>query len=495
MTLPEALYRAEQTRELDRIAINTAGIASGELMARAGQAAFDLLRFRWPRARTVVVVCGAGNNAGDGYVLARLAVAAGLTPQVLAVADPAKLKGDAQAAHAAYVAAGGTVTAYQPEHTPDADVVVDAILGTGLERAVSGQWQAAIAAINRQPAPVLAIDIPSGLSADTGAIMGTAVVADVTISFIGLKPGLLTGRGVDCAGEVVFHDLAVPAAVYAQVPVNARRLSRQALQGLLPARRPSSHKSEQGRVVAIGGAPGTAGAIVLAGSAACHAGAGLVCLGTDPGHASALISNRPELMSRGLADYRAARELLAWGAVAVIGPGLGQGKWAQQLFQAAVDSRLPLVVDADGLNLLAGEPLRRDNWLLTPHPGEAARLLQSTTDEVERDRPAAVSAISERYGGVCVLKGAGSLIAGAGIDRLALCNHGNAGMAVAGTGDILSGVLAALIGQGLAVADAARLGVWVHALAGDRWRQQQGERGMLASELLPLIRQQLNLLA
>ena len=492
MGLPEALYRASETRELDRIAIETSGIPGLTLMERAGQAGFDLLRIRWPRSCDITVVCGRGNNGGDGYIVARLVHEAGLNPQVITVSEPGDLKGDARTAYETYRDTGGEIVRFAPDNFPRADMIVDAVFGTGLERELDGVWYAAIEAINQQQTVVLSLDVPSGLNADTGAIMGAAVTATATLSFIGLNVGLLTGSGPDVSGEVMFADLGVPKDVYGQVKPAAIRLSSQRLRGILPARRPSTHKGANGRVLVFGGAPGMAGAARLAGEAAYRAGAGMVSIGTHPDHAGSLHIDRPELMCHAVADQRSASQLTAWGEVLLVGPGLGQTAWGRELFLAALDTELPLVVDADGLNLLAEEPTHKDHWLLTPHPGEAARLLQTSVAEIQRDRLAAARTISDRYGGVCVLKGAGTVIAVADDELVSLCHRGNAGMAVAGMGDILSGLLAALVGQGLSLYNAARLGVWVHAAAGDQVRDRQGEIGMLASDLLPAVRDCLN---
>ncbi len=236
-TLPASLYGAEQVRALDRVAIEETGIPGGTLMERAGAAAFRLLNRLWGRARTVTILCGTGNNGGDGFVVARLAHEAGLKVQVLQLGDPERLQGDARAAADAYLSAGGETAPFEqlPERT---DVIVDAVLGTGLEREVSGSWGEALAAVNRHPAPVLALDIPSGLHADTGRVLGSAVRADATITFIGLKQGLFTGEGPEQCGRISFNDLQVPAEVYAQVSPTARRIDWCQLAARLPRRRP-----------------------------------------------------------------------------------------------------------------------------------------------------------------------------------------------------------------------------------------------------------------
>lgn len=489
--LPIPLYSAAQVRELDRRAIEGQGIAGAELMERAGAAVLEALRVRFPRARRFAIACGPGNNGGDGYVLARLARAAGLEVQLLALGRAPSV-GDAAAMRQRAEAAGAGARAFAPALLAGADVVVDALLGTGLARGLEGEWRSAIAAINACGLPVVAVDIPSGLNCDTGAVMGAAVRARVTVTFIGLKAGLFTADGPDHAGEVLFDALGVPAAVYEGAGASAHRLAPANLGSLLAPRRRNAHKGSFGHVLVVGGGPGMAGAARLCGEAALRAGAGLVTAAVHPMNAATVNAARPEMLAFGVAGARELEPLLARASVVALGPGLARDAWSRSVWRAALASRLPLVVDADALNLLAEDPVRREGWVLTPHPGEAARLLQCTSAEVQRDRFAAARALAERFGGVCVLKGAGTLIGAA--DAMWLCDRGNPGMASGGTGDVLTGVVASLRAQGLAALEAARLGVWVHAGAGDD-AAAEGEAGLIASDLYPHIRRRLNGLA
>ncbi len=488
--LPFALYRAAEVRELDRIAIQDRGIPGYTLMSRAGAAAFAALRQHWPEARRVVAVCGGGNNGGDGYVVARLACQAGLEARALYLSDPEKLKGDALTAFEDARAAGVPVQPFAVAGLAGADVIVDAILGTGLERTVAGAWAEAIAAINEYSAAILAIDIPSGLHADRGAILGCAIRAELTVTFIGLKQGLFTGQGLGCCGEVLFDDLEVPADIYAEVPSACRRYAGEDLGELLSRRPRSAHKGHNGHVLVLGGDHGMGGAARLAAEAAARCGAGLVSVATRPAHAAAQAAVRPELMFRGVEAGAELAPLLSRATVVAVGPGLGRSEWGRALLHTALDGGLPLVLDADALNLLAADPVRRDAWVLTPHPGEAARLLGTMVAEVEADRFRAVKHRAERYGGVCVLKGAGSLIA-APQGGLSLCDVGNPGMGSGGMGDVLTGVIAGLIAQGVSLEAAARSGVYIHGRAADL-AAQAGERGLLAMDLLPFLRRLVN---
>jgi len=488
--LPNALYRAEQVRELDRTAIEEHGIPGAELMERAGRAAYRLLRQGWPDARVISIVCGIGNNGGDGYVVARHARTDGLEVRVLQLGDPQRLRGDALTMATRFQEAGGSIAPFRglPEAT---ELIVDAVLGTGLERAVAGEWAQAIAAINRHPAPVLAIDIPSGLHSDLGRILGTAVRAEATISFIGLKQGMFTGSGPDCCGDVHFDALQVPAAVYARQILSAHRLDRTLLDGLLARRPRSANKGSFGHVLVVGGARGYSGAARLAGEGALYTGAGLVTIATHPDHAAYLNLSRPELMCLGVEEPTELEPVLERTTVIAVGPGLGKDSWGKGLLARVLATGHPLVVDADALNLLAAAPALRGDWVLTPHPGEAARLLGTETGAVQADRFGSVRRLRDRFGGVVVLKGAGTLVLGPSHKPLEVCTGGNPGMATAGTGDVLTGMIAALVAQGLDLEDAAAAGVCLHAAAGDA-AAEGGERGLLASDLLTRIRPLIN---
>ncbi|MEE2729818.1 MAG: NAD(P)H-hydrate dehydratase [Pseudomonadota bacterium] len=511
--LPAALYRAAQVRELDRIAIEEHGIPGFELMSRAGQAAFDLLRDRWPQARRLCVFCGVGNNGGDGYVIAALAEKAGFEAHVVQVGASDRIQGDALTAWQRAEAEGASFEAFDPQGGNEegsagmyhGDVIVDALLGTGLSGDVRGDYQAAIDAINRSGCPVLAVDIPSGLCADTGRVLGRAVVADCSISFIGLKQGLLSGQAPDFVGDLYFASLDVPAQVQSALSPSSALIGAAQIRRWLPPRSRLSHKGNHGHVLVIGGDLGMGGAAVMAAEAAGRAGAGLISVVTRPEHISAVLGRRPECMVLGVgADSPDIRSSLEKADVLVVGPGIGQHTWGQSLLKQALATELPMVLDADGLNLLASwqqdlQLARRGNWVLTPHPGEAARLLGISTEEVAWDRFATVQRLQQQFGGAVVLKGAGSLVAAApgtesGEENAALwvCRSGNPGMATGGMGDVLSGVIGGLLAQGLNLEQAAAAGVQIHATAGDRAVEQAGQRGLLATDLMPYIRRLVN---
>lgn len=487
---PERLYSTAQVRELEQIAIRQHGVSESVLMQRAGGAAWQILRQRWPDGQRILVLAGSGNNAGDGYVLAQHAHAAGCQVSVLNAADTSRFKGAAAGARDLYLQKGGREQAFSGELPETADVLVDALLGTGLDRVLTGAMLAAVECLNRSDHPVLSLDIPSGLHADTGALMGAAVDADATVTFIALKPGLLTGAGPRCCGELSFSALEIPVEWSAGLSPQVRRLLPA--DAKLPKRMREAHKGTFGHVLVIGGDHGMGGAVRLTAEAALRSGAGLVSVATRATHVPALLTGLPEVMVHAVETGRDLDALLERASVVAIGPGLGHGEWGQGLFKQALTTRLPLILDADALNLLAHSPTRRDDWVLTPHPGEAARLLETEAAHVQADRFLALQQLLDRYGGTVVLKGAGSLVGTTG-ELTTVCTQGNPGMAAPGMGDALTGIVAALRAQGLMPFRAACAGVYLHACAGDR-AALKGERGMLARDLIGELRGLVNLL-
>jgi len=508
--LPRDLYQAAAVQQLDRLAIDTFGIEGFSLMQRAARACFAALLEHWPEARRLQVFAGAGNNAGDGYAIAALAAEQGLKSEIVFLSSPDRLSGDAAKAYALARKKDVQLVAfndyYQQPECDSSTVLVDALLGTGLDRKVTGDYAAAISLINATNKPVLAVDIPSGLHANTGEPLGCAVHADITVTFIGMKQGLLTGSAPNYTGKLFFSDLGVPPEVYLHADAATPRVKRVdigSVRDFITPRAPAAHKGTFGHVVVVGGEHGYGGAVLMAAEAAQRSGAGLVSVITRSEHRAGMLARRPELMVSGTEDegFNAA-ELLAKATVIVVGPGLGLGRWGEDLLQCSLATQMaqqtPLVIDADGLNLLADRDngqtgLKRETWILTPHPGEAARLLNTSLDMVKADRFAVVAAMQQKWGGTCLLKGSGSLIRSSfAMDTTLLCDEGNAGMASGGMGDVLAGITAALVAQGLPNDQALQCAVCVHGEAADLAAAESGQRGMLATDLLPLIRQLLN---
>lgn len=481
-------YSAAEAYAVDAAAI-ASGIPSIQLMKRAGRAAFDLIRERFADVVLVSIYTGGGNNGGDGYVLAGLLAQRKLPVQVIALVEPDELTGDARLAYEFAVQEGVSVN--PPTAAPVDGIIVDALLGIGLRGPVREDYAASIEQINTSGLPVIALDIPSGLQADTGAVSGPVVQAHITLTFIGVKQGLLTGRGPAVCGELVLANLDVPGSAYAVVNPSVERLHLNSLLPLLAPRAADAHKGDFGHVMVIGGDTGFGGAALMAAEAAARTGAGLVSIATRPEHVAAILARRPEIMACGVVSGQELEPLLARPTVLVVGPGLGRSPWSEQMLQQAVKTGLPLVLDADALNILAAGRVvpagtLRDNWLLTPHPAEAARLLGQTTAEVQADRFAAARAIQSRYNASVILKGAGSLVASA-TGPIGIVTDGNPGMATGGMGDVLCGILGGLIAQGLSLADAARLGAVVHACAADLAADEHGQRSLLATDLIPYL--------
>jgi hydroxyethylthiazole kinase-like uncharacterized protein yjeF len=490
-----SIYLAQQVRELDRITIEEKGIPGIKLMRSAAQACVDVLLERAPSPGKVSVLCGSGNNAGDGFIIAGLLANRGIEVTVGLVGEVPSAQTDAGKAYG-YCREAGVEIHTAELSLQDSAFVVDALLGTGLIGPVRPEYQQVISAVNLHNCIVLAVDLPSGLCADTGNILGTCIKADMTVTFIGRKLGLLTNDGPEVVGELNFADLSVPASVFDAIEPSAQMLSYEDQIRKLSIRNRNAHKMNHGHVLVVGGDQGMAGAVAMAAEAAMYSGAGLVSVATHPTSVSALVARRPEVMTKSVTTSDELKVLMNRATVVVLGPGLGSdglggdSTWGSELFDIVLESELPMIIDADGLTRLSRlpqQPTRRDNWILTPHPGEARNLLGKN---VQVNRLASVKQLQEKYGGVCLLKGAGTLIASR--HDVWLCPYGNPGMSVAGMGDVLSGIIGGLVAQGLDMNDAACLGVIVHSLAADNITARQGERGLLATQLLPEIRKLLN---
>ncbi len=488
------LYDVDALRMLEARGSATFAGDSFVLMSRAGEAAWRCILAHWPRARRILVACGPGNNGGDGYVLARHAHASGREVHVLRL--DGHLPGTPMAKRACddYVASGGHMleTADLQGALADADLIVDALFGIGLSRAPDAATSALIDAINAQPAPILALDVPSGVDAGTASVPGAAINATRTLQFIAAHRGLSTGAALDHVGALELARLQLTSAIFEGVEASAYTCSVDALQALLPLRARNSHKGNNGHVLCIGGEHGGGGAVMLTADAALRCGAGLVSVATRSEHVPALLSHRPEIMGHAVGSGDDLQAVLARADVVAIGPGLGQTAWSRGLFDAVMVFKKPRVVDADALNLLAQAPrVLAPTDVLTPHPGEAARLLECDTAKIQRDRFAAAHALCERFGAQVVLKGAGTIIASPGKLPVVIA-AGNPGMAVGGMGDLLTGVVAAMLAQGLSPNDAATAGALLHGSAGDAAAGEDGERGLLPSDLLPWLRRLAN---
>lgn len=489
ISIPHSIWPADDLRRAEKEAADSLGITLYELMLRAGEAAFSVARETCPGAKHWLILCGHGNNGGDGYVVARLAVAAGLCVTLLAIESEKPLPEEASEAREAWLNAGGEIHAADIIWPEGIDLIVDGLLGTGLRQAPRETIATLIDKANAHPAPVIALDIPSGLIAQTGATPGAVINAKLTVTFIALKPGLLTGKARDVVGKLHYHALGLESWIAGQEPPISR-LDANQLEAWLPPRRPTSNKGDHGKLVIIGGDHGTAGAIRMTGEAALRAGAGLVRVLTRIENIPPIITARPELMAHELTP-ESLDASLEWADVVVIGPGLGQQAWGKKALQKVENCRKSMLWDADALNLLAINPDKRHNRILTPHPGEAARLLSCSVAEIENDRLLSAQRLVKRYGGVAVLKGAGTIVA-CESGALSIIDAGNAGMASGGMGDVLSGIIGALLGQQYNPYEAASVGCVVHGAAADKLAARYGTRGMLATDLFDTLRRVVN---
>ncbi|MCL7744597.1 NAD(P)H-hydrate dehydratase [Guyparkeria hydrothermalis] len=470
------------------------GVDAYGLMERAGEAAFLELRRRWPEAGRLAVLIGPGQNGGDGLVIARLAHQAGLDVSLLGWQQP-EFHGSAAHAWAALREALPAIeVAVAPEAVASAferaEVVVDALFGVGLSRPIAGDAAEFLERVGdeldglRQCPGVLAVDLPSGVNADTGALDPLTLTADVTVTFLGIKRGLTTGPALAACGERVLAELGHPVSERAGgVPLLPGGLR-------LAARPRDGHKGSFGTVLIVAGNRGMPGAARLAAEGALRVGAGKVIVATHPAHAATLNIGRPELIVHGIENARDLLRLAGEATAVVVGPGLGRDRWAVEAWRALRDCPLPLVVDADALRLLGPQSLEGREAIVTPHPGEAAAMLECGATDINADRLRSARALSERFGCAVVLKGAGTVLTGG--ERLAVCQRGTAALATAGSGDVLAGVLGAFVGMGMARFTAMEAAVCVHAEAGEIEAERHGEWGMAAGELGDSIRAVVN---
>ena len=480
-----------------------AGSSPWTLMRRAATATWRLLQQRWPEAQSLTVLAGGGNNGGDGRVLAALAAQDGWTVKLVECGDSARLPADSAAARArawaAEMAAAGKIEVRAAGDwrgaEDDSDLCADALLGTGLKGAVRPEQRAVLEQLRLVRHPVVALDIPSGLAADTGAALGPVPKAAATVTFIAPKPGLFTGAGREHCGAIHLAGLEVdtqaPPVRDSDADSGCALLCSGSLRPSLPPVAAHAHKGQLGHLLVAGGDAGMGGAVLLAAEAALRSGAGLVSAALDASALPALLARCPEVMARAPVNGQDLQPMLAAAQVVVLGPGLGTGARAQQFVQRTLmrsgDGPCGLVVDAGALRLLAERPDWRaqlpPDTVLTPHPGEAAAWLGCTSEDVQGDRFAAVRELSAATGAVVALKGSGTLVAASG-RLLGLCPSGNSGMATAGSGDVLAGLVGALLARGMEPAPATTLAVAIHAEAGDRAANLLGQSGLTASRLL-----------
>ena len=487
IVIQDALYNAKSVRELDRLAIEQMAIPSIVLMKRAARAAFDELLEAWGKPAIITVFCGSGNNAGDGYIVAALAAEKGFATRVVELAAIEKLSTDAALARDYSEKAGVGLQAFDAGIELYEGVIVDALLGTGFQTPMREQYADAINCINNAALPTLSIDLPSGLCSDTGSAADVAVKADISVTFIAAKQGMFSGRGPALCGEIIYHSLNIDEQLFEQQPCSAELMNLDDLLEWYPDPDADAYKNQFGHAMVIGGDHGYGGAALMAAETALRTGAGLVSVATRPEHVAAILARQPEIMASGIISGQELEPLLDKPTVLVVGPGLGRSPWSEQLLQKAVATGLPMVLDADALNIIAeGRVVPKPDgsrWIMTPHPAEAARLLNMTVAEVQADRFSAVRELQKKFNAVVVLKGAGTLIAIADNDKIMVCPYGNPSMATAGMGDMLSGIIGGLLAQGLELSQAAQLGCCLHSAAADIAVEERGARGLVATDI------------
>jgi len=495
-SLPEELYSADAVRAIDHYVIDQQGVDGFELMQAAAASAFRRLVRCWPEPSSILVLCGAGNNGGDGYLIAANARRHGIDVLCVAVAPTEKLTGDARKAWQKAVADDVEIREVHAEAGIPPDIpfdrtglIVDAMLGTGVTGAPRQPFADFIERCNRSPAAVLAVDVPSGLDSTRGTVSGASIRADVTVTFIALKAGLFTGAGPECCGRLAFESLDTDewadewVMESGQAPL-ARRVDWSVMASSLPRRPANAHKGRFGHVLVVAGERGFGGAGIMAAESAARCGAGLVSLATRPEYVPAALARCPSLMVHAVTHGSELPALIEGATVIVCGPGMGQGAWGQQMLQQVMASGKPRVLDADALNLLATRAAQPDeHQVLTPHPGEAARLLGCSVQEVEMDRLSAATRLHSQYGGVVLLKGAGTVIAG-GQGIPAIVSGSNPGMATGGMGDVLAGVVGSLWGQINNARQATIMGACLHLEAARVASGQKGFMGLLPADVI-----------
>lgn len=478
----QPIISCTEAQRLDQWVQTSQAVSEYELMKKAALAFVQLLNLS-NDIHSILVCCGAGNNGGDGWCIAQNLNALGYRVQIVSAVSPACLTGAAAEAYEDAMREKLSWSLFTDELPTDIDVCIDALLGIGFQpplRPLLGQF---IEAINHLNTHVISVDVPSGVNADTGHAL-QSILARETITFFALKPGLLTGIGRMASGRVGVAALDCDDALQANMhyvgyPAGQPMMDRSLL----------AYKNKHGHVAVVGGLEGMSGAAILSSEAALKSGAGLVTVFSQPATNRVVNVRTPAMMTHNILNFRSDVDWSVYTSIAV-GPGLGESKLGRQILTHLIATSMPLVVDASALRILAKKPVKHTHWVLTPHSGEAAYLLGKSVAAVEADRVAAARALQNRYGGVVVLKGPGTIVCNE--SNIWLNSSGSSALAVAGSGDTLTGIIAAFIAQGKSLLEAALLAVWTHGKAGELWQDDNGKVGLEASELGLYIRKVVN---
>ncbi|MDR4494738.1 MAG: NAD(P)H-hydrate dehydratase [Nitrospirales bacterium] len=510
------LVTAEQMQSLDRRTIQEAHVPGITLMERAGQGVVEHLISAWgsPKGHTILIVCGKGNNGGDGFVVARLLHKKGAKVHTILLSSPKELSPDAKTMYRRLTQLAPSSRLHiQPSSEKlqslleGGHVIVDAMLGTGLTSTVREPYLSAIELINLSSGKVAAIDIPSGLDSNNGTVLGSAVNADLTVTFGYPKVGLYLGTAIDRVGQVHVVDIGIPTQFASDLSPRIQLLTQDRVRQMIPARPPTAHKGTFGHAGLLAGSPGKTGAAAMAGLSALRIGTGLVTIACPHTVSPVLEAKLLEVMTDpmpdspqhqlGMDSFSALRSFMQNKSALGVGPGLGVSEdTTALLIKLLPQSDIPCLLDADALNGLAGHPevfsATRVPPILTPHPGEMARLMGEgySANTINQDRLTVATRFAQEHRAIVVLKGARTIVAEPG-GQIAICPTGNPGMASAGMGDVLTGMITGLLAQGVASWDAAQVGVYVHGLAGDLAAARLGYAGLIASDVISAIPQAL----
>ncbi len=497
------LHTSKETKKIDALAIRETEHTGYGLMQSAAEFSLDVLRSEFNNTDEVIVFCAKGKNSGDGFLVANYAKEFGLSSIIVMCNPDKELKGDSKKAFNEAKNNGVKIISINSlskiRISPKA-VLVDALIGTGLKGELRNNIKKSILSINKlgDSYPVVSLDIPSGVFSDSGSANEPSVIADITCTFVAQKRGCFTSEGRALSGHIVYSDLGIPKKIFSKVSCNSHIINMEDHLHKIILREENSHKGNFGHAFIVGGNKGFGGAAILAAKAAAFSGAGLIGLGTRPEHLEASLLSCPEVMTVGIDSGQDLEEYLEKPNVIAIGPGLGQTAWSEQMLQRvfweANKRKITVVMDADALNLLTTLKLSAKlpkKLIITPHPGEASKLLNKSIDEIESNRFKAVSLLQEKFNCVAVLKGSGTLVCyrKGSKQKIGICEAGNPGMASGGMGDILTGIITGFLAQGLSSVEAAELGVDIHAKAADLISLETGEAGLLASDVLEEMRQ------
>ena len=492
------LYTASETRKIDNLAIKAKGISGYSLMQMAAEFTLDVILREFSPVEELIIFCSKGKNSGDGFLLGSFAKEFGLEVTIVMSNTSNVIKGVSRKAFEEMKDAKVKIISTKSVEklkVSNKTVIVDALIGTGLKGNLRKNIKESILALNKLGVklPVLSLDIPSGVNPDTGDADDIAVYADITATFVAQKRGCFTSVGKKFSGEIIYSDLEIPKNLFSKITSTSYVVDYEDSISKVVYREQDAHKGHFGNVVIVGGDRGLGGAGLLSSRAAVYSGAGLTSLVTRPEHVSASLVSCPEVMVKGVDSGQDLEEHLVKPDVIAIGPGLGQSAWSEQMIQRvfweAEKRDVSVIMDADALNLLTKLKLSSNlpkRLILTPHPGEAARLLNTSVAVIESNRFSAAAKIQKKFNATVVLKGSGTVIChkSGGTQKWGICDSGNPGMATGGMGDVLTGIIAGLLAQGLTLKEAAEAGVDLHAKGADQASLEFGEAGLTSSDVI-----------